>query len=284
MSARPRKHIYPDIPHEDVFLGGTVILFRNFDGKPFGADDAWSRATDFENITEIADCYQFLHQEEERIARKTPFAWDADFGFLSPNPRHCGTGLRIQGEFHLEALHLIGDLPQVLAGLTALRCASDSVIEDGIRQAAHVFRVSNDAMLGISESDLIERTTQVFHELIVQEINARLSLVEETPRILEDSISRALAILRHARLLAPGEYLDLLSPVRLGVEMGFLDGITRTEVFDLMREQMRAPELPAARTVEDDRQRDARDADIADKVNIRFANVHFNKHAEKHLL
>ena len=65
--------------------------------------------------------------------------------------------------------------------------------------------------------------------------------------------------------------------------MGFLDGITRAETLKLMREQIDTPELPPPRSAEDDRVRDARDARLADRINARFATVHFNSLAEKWL-
>lgn len=141
----------------------------------------------------------------------------------------------------------------------------------------------NTATLGVTEHDLLARARRLFDDLARQEYNARKALVEDTPRILADALSRALAILRSARLIAPGELLDLLSPIRLAASMGFLDGITRAETLKLMREQIDTPELPPPRSAEDDRVRDARDARLADRINARFATVHFNSLAEKWL-
>ena len=135
----------------------------------------------------------------------------------------------------------------------------------------------------VTEHDLLARARRLFDDLARQEYNARKALVEDTPRILADALSRALAILRSARLIAPGELLDLLSPIRLAASMGFLDGITRAETLKLMREQIDTPELPPPRSAEDDRVRDARDARLADRINARFATVHFNSLAEKWL-
>ena len=83
----------------------------------------------------------------------------------------------------------------------------------------------------------------------------------------------ARAILRNARLLSPGEYIDLLSPVRLASIMGFLDGISREEIDKIMRRNLEKPQQTPPATQEEERQRDNRDADFADRVSAFFAKV-----------
>ncbi len=274
---------YPELCSEDILSGGTITFWRNPAGRPFEDQDVWSLSATWRNTEDIPPVYHRLEAKEKKLSAQEDFAWDSDFGYLSPIPEHCGTALCFEGEFHLEALHLIGDLPAVLNAVEAIRFRSASIVEDGIRQAAHLFRIGNAATLGISEDDLLMRAHRLFSDLVVQEANARRSLVEDTPRILEDSIARSLAVLRSARLLAPGELLDILSPIRLAVTMGFLDGITRDEVRKLMQDQIDAPELPPARTAADDRRRDARDARLADRINARFESVRFSRLAKSYL-
>lgn len=282
MSMRRRQGDYPNIRFDEIIAGGSLFLWRNPANKPFDTVDAWTLTAEWEMPDDIPSAYSKLLSEEAKLAEKHAFAWDSDFGYLSPNPNHCGTGLCVEGEFHLEALHLIGDLPPVLHAFEAVRFTSSSIVEDGIRQAAHIFRVRNAATLGISEQDILKRATRLFDDLAVQEYNARKSLVEETPRILEDAIARSLAVLRSARLLAPGEYLDILSPIRLAASMGFLDGITRAEIVKIMREQLNTPDMPPSRSAEDDRKRDKRDARLADNANARFAMVQLSALAREY--
>lgn len=283
MSARRRSGDAPAVRLADILAGGTLLLWRNPAGKPFGDDDAWTLSQEWSTTKDLAAAYARLAADEAQLAAQHAFAWDTDFGYLSPHPLHCGTALCVDGEFHLEGLHLIGDLPPALNAIEAVRFQFSGILEDGIGQAAHIFHVRNAATLGVTERDLIARARHLFADLALQESNARKALVEDSPRILADALSRAIAILRSARLLSPGELLDLLSPIRLAVTMGFLDGLTRAETLALMREQIDAPELPPPRSAEDDRVRDARDARLADRVNARFAAVHFNSLAEKWL-
>ena len=273
MSAR-RSFRPPFLP-DDVVAGGSICLYRNDQGRPFGDEDQHMLTETWHLPPDIPDAYTRLEAAERRLAADHAFAWHPEFGYLSPFPEHCGTGLHVWAEFHLEGLHLIGDLSPVRAGLEAVRMTVQGIDADGLRSVGHVFRVWNAATLGLPERKLVRRVMRVFEDLVQQEIYARQMLVEDSPRILEDSVMRALAILRSARLLSPWELFDLLSPIRLAANMGRLNGISREEVISLMAAQAKKPDLPPPETVADERKRDNRDAALADRTNKRFAHVEF---------
>jgi protein arginine kinase len=264
----------------DVIAGGSICLYRNDQDRPFGEEDQHMLTEAWDSPTDIPDAYTRLEAAERRLAADHAFAWHPEFGYLSPFPEHCGTGIRIEAEVHLEGLHIIGDLPPVLSGLTALRIGYKSIDMDGLRNVAHLFRIFNESAIGLPERALIARVARAFTHLAEQETAARKALVDEQPRLFLDSVERALAILRHARLLSPYEYLDLLSPIRLAAIMGFLDGITRQQIDKVMRRQLSRPLTQPPATQEEERQRDIRDADLADRVNAAFADVRFNEFAK----
>ena len=259
----------------DVIAGGSICVYRNDQDRPFGNEDQHVLTETWDLPTDIPDAYTRLEAAERRLATGHAFAWHPEFGYLSPFPEHCGTGLHVWAEFHLEGLHLIGDLSPVRAGIEAVRMTIQGIDADGLRSAGHVFRVWNNATLGLSERKLVRRVMRVFEDLVQQELYARQMLIEDNPRIFEDSVMRALAVLRAARLLSPWELFDLLSPLRLAVNMGRLAGISRDEIISLMAAQAKKPDLPPPETVADERKRDNRDAALADRTNKRFARVQF---------
>ena len=277
---RPSDGTYPNLLTSAALSGGRITLFRNPADKSFGEKDAYAIYADWSTPDEISAAYAKVEEDERRLAETHRFAWHPDFGYLSPFPAHCGTGIRIEAEVHLEGLHIIGDLPPVLAGLTAMRIGYKSIDGDGLHNVAHLFRIGNESSIGLPERALIARVARVFTQLAEQETAARKALVDEQPRLFLDSVERALAILRHARLLSPSEYLDLLSPIRLAAIMGFLAGITRQQVDNAMRRQLSRPFAKPPSTQEEERQRDVRDADFAERVNAAFANVRFNDFAK----
>ena len=259
----------------DIIAGGSICLYRNDQDRPFGDEDQHMLTETWALPSDIPDAYTRLEAAEHRLATDHAFAWHPEFGYLSPFPEHCGTGLHVWAEFHLEGLHLIGDLSPVRAGLEAVRMTIQGIDADGLHSVGHVFRVWNNATLGLPERKLVRRVMRVFEDLMQQELYARQILVEDSPRIFEDSVMRALAILKSARLLSPWELFDLLSPIRLAANLGRLAGISRDEVFSLMAAQAKKPALPLPETIADERRRDNRDAALADRINKRFARVDF---------
>ena len=152
-----------------------------------------------------------------------------------------------------------------------------------MRDAAHIFRIANNRHLGLDERDLVARVGRVFSDLTQQETNARIRLIDEVPRVFEDAISRSLAILRSCRLLSEWELLDIVSPLRIAAELGFLDHFSREEALSLTRSRIILTESPPPNTYEEQRERDRRDAALADKVNKRFKNVRLNARGKEHL-
>jgi protein arginine kinase len=61
-------------------------------------------------------------------------------------------------------------------------------------------------------------------------MNARASLLQKRPVLLLDNIGRAYGILRHAHSMASKEALNLLSCLKLGVDLGFFPEDSRIVV------------------------------------------------------
>ena len=179
---------------------------------------------------------------------------------------------RLCGGFHLEGLHLIGELDAVRRALHALDMELVGVEADGVKDAGHVYRIGHygDA----------ERVGRVAKDLVREERNARVRLFEELPRVYGDSLCRALAILKNCRLLSQGEYFDLLSPLRLAAKEKMLDGITFAEI-----ERTRAKlDLSGSDGKLEQEERDRVDAERADAANRRFEDVMLNERAEEKFL
>ena len=78
--------------------------------------------------------------------------------------------------------------------------------------------------------ELLANITSAVREIIAHERRARKALTLYTKDRLEDEVWRAYGTLKYARFLADTEVLSLLSKVRLGIDLGILDGV-RPEIF-----------------------------------------------------
>ncbi len=262
----------------DIIRNTYVAINRNSADKNFRDDceDEFSFQSPWRLISDIPAAYKRAIAKEAREAKKTKFAWHPKYGYLSPNPNLCGTLMKIQGEFHLVGLKILGDLNATLSGLAAMRIGCESITEDGGRNDALIYHVQNVGMLGITEEDLIKKIQFAFSELLHQEMNARKKLIVQYPRILGDAISRSLATLTSARLIIPFEIVHHLSPLLLAATLGLLDGITKETVVAFI-ENYRNIRIEEPETSEEDFMLAKQSATLADNINKYFKRIRLSK-------
>ena len=188
-----------------------------------------------------------------------------------PVPR-VDAAYRIGNRLHLEGLHLIGELDAVKRALRALKMDLVGVSADGINETGHVYT--------LRYSGSSEQAKRVVEDLLREERNARVRLFEELPRVLGDSLCRALAVMKNCRLLSPGEYFDLLSPLRLAAKEEMLDGIDSAEI----ERRLAEADLTSSEDKLEQAERDRIDAERADEMNARFEDVVLNERAEEKFL
>ena len=272
-----------EIGGSDIFSDGMVRLYRQRTDLPFTHENAICFKAEISSPMRIRQTVTKLLREESKAEDEHPFAWNPRFGYVTASPYMCGTGLEISAMFHLEGLHLIGDLPMALNALNGMRMNAYGCDGDGLKDVAHIFRIVNAQALGLEELELAARIRQIFSDIVKQESNARIRLVEEFPRVFEDAIERSLAVLRSCRLLSNLELVDIISPLKLAASINFLDNFTREEASEIMMSRIGQPPPSVPNTYEEQKELDRKDAALADKANRRFRNVRLNDFAKGYL-
>jgi protein arginine kinase len=87
--------------------------------------------------------------------------------------------------------------------------------------------------LGESESAIVERLEKVLAQIIEHEENARASLLEKKTKVIFNLIGRAYGILANAHSISSKETMNLLSSMRLGIDLGLFPGVDRSLVDEL---------------------------------------------------
>ena len=218
----------------------------------------------------IMNAFQDMVSDIEKAAKESKDEKGPDYHDFPAS--RVDAAYRIGNRLHLEALHLIGELDAVKRAVRALKMELVGVSADGIHEAGHVYTLR---YAGSSE-----QVKRVVEDLLREERNARVRLFEELPRVFGDSLCRALAVMKNCRLLSPGEYFDLLSPLRLAAKEEMLDGITSDEIEKALLET----DLTSAEDKLEQAERDRVDAERADEANKRFEDVILNERAEEKFL
>jgi protein arginine kinase len=105
---------------------------------------------------------------------------------------------------------------------------------EGTEMIGNIFQLSNQITLGQSEEEIWQNLYSVTRQLINQEKKAREQLLNEGREKLADRAGRALGILLHARLLTSQEAMQLLSDLRLGIDLGLLKRIPAKALNELL--------------------------------------------------
>jgi protein arginine kinase len=91
---------------------------------------------------------------------------------------------------------------------------------EGSEAAGDFYQLSNQVTLGLSEVDIVAQFEKaIIPEIVEYEHAARKELLSRQPELLDDKISRAMALLRNAHLISSQEALFLLSHLRMGINM-----------------------------------------------------------------
>ena len=101
---------------------------------------------------------------------------------------------------------------------------------EGTDASGSIFQISNQTTLGESEETIIKRLHTVLTTIVEQEINAREKLVDVEPNKLFDKIGRAYGLLQNGFLLNSAEALNLLSLVRLGIDLRVFPEYRRVQI------------------------------------------------------
>ena len=161
---------------------------------------------------------------DDQLGEALDFAFDQQFGFLTACPTNVGTGIRVSVMVHLPALTMTREIERVVRAARDMRLAVRGMYGEGTEAIGGLYQVSNQTTLGKSEEKIIQDFAQTTIPKIVEyEKLARESLVKHRPYQLDDAIWRAYGILSNARCISSEETQALLSPIRVGINMGRFD-------------------------------------------------------------
>jgi protein arginine kinase len=163
------------------------------------------------------------------------YAFSPRFGFLTACPTNVGTGMRVSVMLHLPALRLTGEMEKVRRATKDMNLAVRGYYGEGSEATGELYQISNQTTLGKTEQVIMQELEhEILPQVIGYERKARMLMMEKRRRLLEDTVYRALGVLRHARLLTPEESLTLLSNVRLGLLTGLVNDISVETVNQLI--------------------------------------------------
>jgi len=181
----------------------------------------------------LDEAWQDIDRMDDLLEQRLTYAFSEEFGYLTACPTNVGTGMRASVMLHLPALVWTKQIEKVFRALQKINLAVRGLYGEGSRASGDFYQISNQVTLGKSETGILNEIREVIPQIITYERQARTTLLRESRQGLHDRVSRAYGTLCSATMMTSEETMDLLSSVRLGINLGLIDDITKATVNEL---------------------------------------------------
>lgn len=169
---------------------------------------------------QLKKAWNAINDLDTSLEQNLDYAYSSRLGYLTACPTNLGTGMRGSVMMHLPALVITSQMEKIVRAVNQLGMVVRGLFGEGSDASGSIFQISNQTTLGETEEDIIKRLEAVLKSIIEHEENARAKLLETDAEKLFDKIGRAYGILQNSHLLSSGEAMNLLSLIRLGVDLG----------------------------------------------------------------
>ncbi len=177
--------------------------------------------------------WNLIDKVDNELNETLDFAFSPKIGFLTACPTNVGTGMRASVMLHLPGLVLSEQINQIIQAVNKLGLAVRGLYGEGTEASGNLFQISNQTTLGEAEPGIIERLTKVVAQIIEHEQNARGTLLEGKTATVNDQVGRAFGILTNAYTMTSKEATNLLSIMKMGVDMEMFSEELRPLIDDL---------------------------------------------------
>lgn len=181
----------------------------------------------------LNESWAIINMLDDSLSKKLHYAYMGNWGYLTACPTNTGTAMRGSVMLHLPALVMTKQINKVLAAIAKLSFASRGFYGEGTQARGNIYQISNQVSLGHSEEDILQNIGGLIRQVIEQEEQARQALFMQNRSMLEDKIFRSLGVLKSAHIISSQETIELLSMVRLGVDLGILNQVDRSHINEL---------------------------------------------------
>ncbi|MEW5894296.1 MAG: protein arginine kinase [Candidatus Omnitrophota bacterium] len=178
--------------------------------------------------------WKIINDIDDSLSEHLGFAFSPEWGYLTACPTNTGTAMRGSVMLHLPALVMTKQINKVLNAIAKLNFASRGFYGEGTDAAGNFYQISNQVSMGQSEADILGNINGLIRQVIEQEEQARQALVVQNKPLLEDKIFRSLGLLNNARIISSQETVELLSMVRLGIDLGIIGEIKQPVLNELL--------------------------------------------------
>ena len=227
------KHlISPHLAEESPY--GAVLITENEEISIMINEEDHIRIQCLFPGLQLSEALQAANEIDDWLESHIRYAFDEKYGYLTSCPTNVGTGIRASVMMHLPGLILTQQMNRLIPAINQLGLVVRGIYGEGSEALGNIFQISNQITLGKSEEDICRDLLGVVSQLISQERSAREALRKTSNIQLEDRLFRSLGVLTNSRIIESKEAARCLSDVRLGIDMGYINHMSKNILNELM--------------------------------------------------
>ncbi|MEK7484268.1 MAG: protein arginine kinase [Planctomycetota bacterium] len=202
----PRGVVFPLNEHYSIMLNEEDHLRIQVIRSGFQLEETWGA----------------IQKLDEKLEDLIDFSFSPQFGYLTACPTNVGTGIRVSVMMHLPALSITKNFEKVCQQVQKVSLMVRGLYGEGTQATGHFYQISNQITLGLTEEEIVAKLHNIVPQIIKYERGVRETLINENLSSIEDRVWRSFGILKEARSISSKETMELLSNLRLGVNLGLI--------------------------------------------------------------
>src|SRR5213595_1721041 len=206
--------------HAAKGAGSAVVVNRRQTLSIMLNEEDHLRMQSIRSGLQLKQAFKLVDKIDTALESKLDFAFDPQLGYLTACPTNVGTGMRASAMLHLPGLVLSELINQVIQAVSKIGLAVRGLYGEGTEAMGNLFQISNQTTLGEKEEEIVSRLSKVIETIIEKEHDSRQMLIQKKSNTLWDQIGRAYGVLTFAHAMTSKEALNLLSIMKLGVDLG----------------------------------------------------------------
>src|ERR1041384_4866404 len=222
--------------HAAKGAGSAVVVNRRQTLSVMINEEDHLRMQSIRSGLQLKQAFKLVEKIDTALESKLDFAFDSRLGYLTACPTNVGTGMRASAMLHLPGLVLSELINQVIQAVSKIGLAVRGLYGEGTEAMGNLFQISNQTTLGEKEEEIISRLSKVIETIIEKEHDARQVLIQKKSNTLWDQIGRAYGVLTYAHAMSSKEALNLLSIIKLGIDLGAFPEDRRLPIDELFIE------------------------------------------------
>ncbi len=166
----------------------------------------------------VRDAYKISSSAEQLLDSEFDFAYDESFGYLSPIPSMCGSGIRISCALYLPFLSSAGRIPSICRSLSELGISLYPLFSQGT--SSDIYIMTYSPSLSACEEESVDIFEKLMLDIITLEKEELKSYGADKIFNIAERGSRAMGALAYSNSLTEAELISLISEIRLCLSAG----------------------------------------------------------------